>query len=217
MMGNYSRNDWLKLHNRAAAAYINSEWSREKLLGVASRRKQLFARATGRVLDVGCGYGINFPYLTHASEIVGVDFSPLMLANARQRLRNSGIPVDLREADAEALEFPDDSFDTVISSLSTCSFFDPLKALREMRRVCKPEGQILLLEHGRSSWAWLGKYQDRHLQDQIEQGGCRWNQEPQELVKQSGLQILSAERHFFGVFHIMVIAPAKQSSAASAE
>jgi ubiquinone/menaquinone biosynthesis C-methylase UbiE len=217
MVGNYSRNDWLRLHNRAAAAYINSEWSREKLLGVASRRKQLFARATGRVLDVGCGYGINFPYLTHASQIVGVDFSPVMLANARQRLRNSGIPVDLREADAEALEFPDDSFDTVISSLSTCSFFDPLKALREMRRVCKPGGQILLIEHGRSSWGLIGKYQDRHLQDQIEQGGCRWNQEPQELVKQSGLQILSAERHFLGVFHTMIVTPAKRSSAASAE
>jgi ubiquinone/menaquinone biosynthesis C-methylase UbiE len=217
MVGNYSRNDWLRLHNRAAAAYINSEWSREKLLGVASRRKQLFARATGRVLDVGCGYGINFPYLTHASQIVGVDFSPVMLANARQRLRNSGIPVDLREADAEALEFPGDSFDTVISSLSTCSFFDPLKALREMRRVCKAGGQILLLEHGRSSWDLIGNYQDRHVQDQIEQGGCRWNQEPQKLVEQSGLRILSAERHFFGVFHIMVIAPAKRSSAASAE
>src|SRR5512136_966978 len=102
MVGNYSRNDWLRLHNRAAAAYINSEWSREKLLGVAARRRELFARANGRVLDVGCGYGINFPYLIHASQIVGVDFSPVMLANARERLRSSTIPIELREADAEA-------------------------------------------------------------------------------------------------------------------
>jgi len=54
---NYSRNDWLKLHNRAARDYINSEWSREVLFGVAKTRKRLFSQATGNVLDVGCGYG----------------------------------------------------------------------------------------------------------------------------------------------------------------
>jgi ubiquinone/menaquinone biosynthesis C-methylase UbiE len=209
MAGEYSRNDWLRVHNRAARTYINTEWSREVLFGVAARRRTLFSQARGRVLDVGCGYGINFSYLTNATEIMGIDFSPVMLAQGRERMGASKIPVDLREGDAEALDFPDDSFDTVISSLSTCSFFNPITALQEIRRVCKPHGQVLLIEHGRSTWGWIAAYQDRHLYEQMEQGGCRWNQEPQELVQQAGLQILSAKRDMFGIFHTMRVSPAK--------
>ncbi len=208
-MENYSRNDWLKVHNRAARDYINTEWSREVLFGVAKKRKQLFAQATGKVLDVGCGYGMNFPYLINATHITGIDFSPVMLEKARSAVLDSGIKVDLFEGDAEALKFPDDSFDTVISTLSTCSFFDPVKALKEIRRVCKPDGRILLIEHGRSNWEWLGKYQDKHLHQQIEMGGCRWNQEPQELVKDAGIQIVHANRSLFGVFHTITASPAK--------
>jgi len=208
---NYSRNDWLRLHNRAAHDYINSEWSREVLFWVAKKRKQLFAQATGAVLDVGCGYGMNFPYLINATRITGVDFSLVMLDKARATAQNSVIPIDLREGDAEALQFPNNTFDTVISTLSTCSFFDPIKALQEIRRVCKPDGKILLIEHGRSSWQWLGEYQDRHVHQQIEMGGCRWNQEPQELVKEAGLKIVHADRALFGIFHTLTVSPAKES------
>ena len=210
-MQNKSHDEWLRIHNCAASVYINSEWSREVLFGVGKKRKALFARATGNVLDVGCGYGINIPYLVNAAQITGVDFSPVMLEKAREIARGSKVPVDLRQEDAEALDFPDNSFDTVVSSLSTCSFFNPIAALQEMQRVCKPNGRILLIEHGRSTWNWLGRYQDRHLNEQIEQGGCRWNQEPQELVKEAGLNILSAERTLFGVFHTMTVSPAKIS------
>ncbi len=206
-----SYEEWVRIHNRAARVYINSEWSREVLFGVGKKRKELFARATGKVLDVGCGYGINLPYLTNTTQITGIDFSSVMLDKAHETARGSKIPIHLHQEDAESLEFPDNTFDTVISSLSTCSFFHPIAALREMRRVCKSEGQILLIEHGRSSWNWLGKYQDRHLRDQIEQGGCRWNQEPQELVKEAGLHILHADRAFLGILHTMTISPAKAS------
>ena len=208
-MQNKTRNDWLRIHNRAAREYINSEWSREILFGVAKQRKKLFARASGDVLDVGCGYGMNFPYLTHKKSITGVDFSHVMLDKAREAVRGMSIKADLREGDAEALQFPDNSFDTVISTLSTCSFFNPILALREMRRVCKPHGKILLIEHGRSTWGWVGKYQDNHVDQQIEQGGCRWNQEPQELVKEAGLSIQHATRTLLGIFHTMIVSPAK--------
>jgi ubiquinone/menaquinone biosynthesis C-methylase UbiE len=208
-MENYSRNDWLKLHNSAARDYINSEWSREVLLCVAKKRNKLFAQATGSVLDVGCGYGMNLPYLINAAHITGIDFSPVMLDKARTGLRASNNRIDLQEGDAEALQFPDNVFDTVISTLSTCSFFDPIKALQEMRRVCKPEGRILLIEHGRSSLKWVGNYQDRHVRQQIEKGGCRWNQEPHELVKKAGLKILHDDRSLLGIFHTMVLSPGK--------
>lgn len=209
MQNNLTRNDWLKIHNRAARDYINSEWSREVLLGVAKQRKKLFANASGDVLDVGCGYGMNFPYLTHAKSITGIDFSSVMLDKARETMRGSAIKVDLREGDAEALEFQDNSFDTVISTLSTCSFYNPITALKEIRRVCKPNGKILLMEHGRSTWEWVGRYQDNHVHQQIEQGGCRWNQEPQELVKEAGLEIVQADRTLLGIFHTMIVSPAK--------
>jgi len=209
MLNDKSRSDWQQIHNRAARDYINSEWSREVLLGVAKKRKKLFAQASGDVLDVGCGYGMNFPYLTHARSITGIDFSSVMLDKAREIMRGSAIKVDLREGDAEALVFADNSFDTVISTLSTCSFYNPIKALREIQRVCKPDGKILLIEHGRSTWEWVGKYQDKHVHQQIEQGGCRWNQEPQELVQEAGLSILQAERTLLGIFHTLVVSPAK--------
>jgi ubiquinone/menaquinone biosynthesis C-methylase UbiE len=206
---NKTQKEWLEIHNRAAGMYINSEWSREVLLGVAKKRKKLFAQAAGNVLDVGCGYGINFPYLTKADHITGMDFSPVMLAKARSLIRSSRANIDLREGNAEALDFADNTFDTVISTLSTCSFYDPVKALQEMRRVCKPDGKILLIEHGRSTWGWVGKYQDRHVHEQIETGGRRWNQEPQESIKQSGIQILHADRALAGIFHTITASPAK--------
>lgn len=212
-MFNKSYEEWRNIHNRAARDYINSEWTREVLFGLAKKRRELFSQATGRVLDVGCGYGNNFLYLVHATHITGIDFSRVMLEKARQSVRLSKIPVDLREMGAEAIDFPDDSFDTVISSLSTCSFFDPILALQEMRRVCKPDphGKILMIEHGRSSWNWLGNYQDRHVHEQIEQGGCRWNQEPQELVREAGMKILHADRALLGIFHSIQAAPGKQN------
>ncbi len=204
-----SRAQWLDIHNQSAGVYRNTEWSREVLFGARKMRRKLFARARGKVLDVACGYGMNFPHLTDAEHITGVDFSPVMLGYAREYTRKLGLNVDLKQGDAEALDFPDNSFDTVVSALSTCSFYNPLTALQEIKRVCKPDGQILLIEHGRSSWEWLGRYQDRHVHQMTEQGGCRWNQEPQELIKQAGLQIVHAERTLLGIFHTITVSPAK--------
>ena len=148
----FSRADWLRIHNDTARDYRKGEWTREVLFGIGKKRKRQFALASGKVLDAGCGYDADFPHLVNAKRITGVDFSPVMLDLARQYSHDLGFTVDLRESDAEALDFPDNSFDTVISALATCSFLNPLKALAEMRRVCKPDGRILLVEHGRSDW-----------------------------------------------------------------
>jgi ubiquinone/menaquinone biosynthesis C-methylase UbiE len=204
-----SRDEWLEIHNRAAQEYTNSAWFRETILGTARLRKRAFATARGTILDVACGDGENFAVLPTAGPIVGVDFSPVMVEKARERARRLGRPIDLHQMDAEALQFPDAHFDTVVSALATCSFLDPIAALREMRRVCRPGGQILLLEHGRSQWAWLGRYQDRTAAQMIERGGCRWNQEPQELIRAAGLRIVTARRSHLGVFHIIHAVPAQ--------
>jgi len=204
-----SLNEWRRIHDGAARGYKAEEWSRESLLGVKNRRKKLFSQASGRMLDVACGYGLNFAYLGSASSISAVEFSPVMLAMAREHARSLGIQVNLTEGNAEALDFPDYSFDTVISALATCSFQNPIAALREMQRVCKPDGRILLLEHGRSTWEWLGRYQDRHAASEIAASGCHWNQEPQELARAAGLEIVEVERTFLGVLHAIQAKPGK--------
>jgi SAM-dependent methyltransferase len=142
---------WQRIHDDSARDYQSGEWVREKLLGVGRKRRELFSLASGSVLDVGCGYGSNFEYLSNTTHITGIDVSPVMLDMAREHARRLNIEVDLRQGDVEALDFPDHTFDTVISALATCSYLNPIAALREMRRVCKPEGRLLLLEHGRSS------------------------------------------------------------------
>ena len=204
-----SRAEWIKIHDRSARDYRSGEWFRERLLGVGKYRERMFSDAGGKVLDVACGYGLNFGVLPHNIQLTAVEFSPVMLDMARHHADQLGLKVDIREGDAEKLDFKDNTFDTVISALSTCSFTDPIAALKEMRRVCKPEGKILLVEHGRSQNGVLGWYQDRNVVQMIEQGGCRWNQQPQELVNEAGLKILSDNRSLVGIFHSIRALPNK--------
>jgi len=110
-------------------------------------------------------------------------------------------------ADARALPFSDHSFDTVVSSLSTCTFPNPVAALGEMARVCKPSGRVLLLEHGRSNKEWLGRFQDRHADQFAKPLGCHWNREPLELMRTAGLRLVAARRVFFGIFHTIEAQP----------
>ena len=164
--------------------------------------------AKGDVLDVGCGYGSNFEYLTNAAHITGIDVSSMMLDMAREHARRLNIEVDLRQGNVERLDFPDRTFDTVISALATCSYLNPIAALREMKRVCKPNGRMLLLEHGRSSWGLIGHFQDRAVVGSIQRGGCRVNQEPQQIIQAAGLKITSAQRSLIGIFHVIQVSPA---------
>jgi len=113
----------------------------------------------------------------------GVDLSPEMFAAAEERFDRLERGESLREMDAQDLDFPDDRFDTVVSSLSTCMFPEPDVALREMGRVCKPDGQVFLLEHGRSDFGPLARFQDRRADARYEKmavGGARsrWNWSP---------------------------------------
>jgi SAM-dependent methyltransferase len=198
---------WQRIHDAGARDYQSGEWVREKILGIGRRRRELFALATGDVLDVGCGYGSNFEHLTNATHITGVDVSPVMLDMAREHARRLNLQVDLRQGDVERLDFPDHTFDTVISALATCSYLNPIAALREMQRVCKPTGRLLLLEHGRSSWGLVGRLQDRSVVSSIERGGCRHNQEPQQIIQAAGLKITAAQRSLLGMLHVIQALP----------
>lgn len=193
-----------------AEEYDKRLWFDEYILGVKRLRKQTMSKARGIILDVACGTGLNLHFFPRASNITAVDLSPGMLEIARQKAVQLRLNVEAKVMDAQKLDFADTSFDTVTSALSTCTFPDPIQALREMGRVCRPGGQILLLEHGRSSWNWFANYQDRNaFQHYQANAGCRWHQDPLELVKAAGLQILSSNRSRVGIFHSIKATPGK--------
>lgn len=135
--------------DRAAAAY---DWTMplfERLL-LDDGRSWLTSRARGDVLEIGIGTGRNLSLYPPEVRLTGVDLSRRMLARARRRAIRLGRPVDLRLGDAERLDFPAGSFDTVVFSLALCSIPDDRQAIREARRVLRPGGRLLALEHVRS-------------------------------------------------------------------
>ncbi len=204
---NYNSDDVRQMYNRIADGYVSFERVSERAFGSRQVRQRLFGQARGRVLDVACGTGANFPHLRAAEAVVGVDLSAGMLVHARRRAEQIGLSVTLQVMDAGRLSFPDASFDTVSSALSTCTFPDPLAALCEMRRVCRPGGTILLFEHGLSRQNWLASLQDQLAGWHYRMAACRWNQEPVELASRAGLRVLRDERHLFGIFHAITATP----------
>jgi ubiquinone/menaquinone biosynthesis C-methylase UbiE len=151
------------------------------------------------------GTGKNLVYYPRDCRIIAVDVSREMLNVARKRAAQSSKNVSFLLMDAENLAFQDNSFDTVVSSLTTCTFPNPVAALQEMARVCRPEAQILLLEHGRSDREWLARFQERTADRLAKQLGCHWNREALELVRQAGLKIAEARQ----LFHEISVKPRK--------
>jgi ubiquinone/menaquinone biosynthesis C-methylase UbiE len=169
-------------------------------------RRRLLRRARGKVLEVAAGTGLNLPHYPPECALTLSDMSPAMLLVARQRATALGRTADFAILDGEALPFPAATFDTVVASLSTCSFADPVAALREMARVCRPGGRVLLLEHGRSASPLLGRLQDRLADAWTATVGCRWNRRLLEMLAQAGLRIVQppdgfgSHTYLFGVF-----------------
>lgn len=121
-------------------------------------RKRLWAKVDGHhILEVGVGTGKNFDYYPADARITAIDFSRKMLEQATRKKDRKHIPVDLNLMDIQSLCYADNSFDTVIASFVFCSVPLPLKGLKELYRVCKPGGQILLLEHVLSSKPVIAK------------------------------------------------------------
>lgn len=199
-MSKLSKETLQRKYDRAARWYDPAEtllgW-----LGLGRLRHKLLRKASGDVLEVAVGTGKNLPYYPRGCNVTATDLSPEMLTVARKRADRLDIDMTFYVMDAEALDFPDGSFDTVVSTLSTCTFPDPIKALREMARVCRPGGKILLLEHGRSSHPRLAHFQDRRAEGFAKPLGCHWNREPLELVGHAGLSTVMARRTFFGIVH----------------
>lgn len=112
--------------------------------------------------------------------------------------------IRFKTMNAAAIPYPDQSFDTVVDTFGLCSFEDPVLVLREMKRVLRPGGKLLLLEHGNSHWGFMKDMQAKQLDRHVHKYGCYWNREIGELVQEAGLKVVEQERSQLGtVFYII--------------
>jgi ubiquinone/menaquinone biosynthesis C-methylase UbiE len=156
-------------------------------------RARLLAEARGRVLEIGAGTGANLGFYPAAvSEVVATEYDEAMLARARGK----DVPphVTLMQADAQALPFDDASFDTVTSTVTLCTIPDAGRALAEIRRVLKPDGQFLFGEHVRASDPGLAKWQDRLERPwRLIAGGCHPNRDTRAAMERAGFAVELSE------------------------
>ena len=153
-------------------------------------RRRLVPTAHGQVLEVGVGSGLNLPlYTTGAQHVVGLDTSRRLLGMAREVV-NVDVTTTLIEGSAEALPMEDGSLDTVVSTWTLCTIPDVVAALHEMRRVLKPSGQLLFVEHGLSPDPAVRRWQDR-LTPAWKRiaGGCHLNRSIRSLLEVTGFRI----------------------------
>jgi len=142
------------------------------------------------ILEVGVGTGKNFPYYPESLVVTALDLSPRMLAKARKRSETLDTQVRLVEMNAENLAFPDRSFDTVFATFVFCSVPDPVKGLREIRRVCRPGGRLLLLEHVRPDSRLLGTLFDLLSPVTVRVTGANINRKTVDNVRKAGWTVL---------------------------
>ena len=146
-------------YNRISKVYDLIEKPMESM-SMSKWRTELIEKIEGReVLEVGVGTGKNLLYYPETLNITGIDFSKNMLEKARNKVKDIK-NIKLIEMDAQDMEFEDNTFDTVITSCVFCSVPDPVKGLEEIRRVCKNNGKIIMLEHMRSNNKVVGKFMD---------------------------------------------------------
>jgi ubiquinone/menaquinone biosynthesis C-methylase UbiE len=156
-------------------------------------RAEWVPHARGEVLEVGIGSGLNLPfYSPEVRHVYGVDPSAELQQMARRRTTRSSLNVEfLSQSAEESLPLSDGSMDTVVMTWTLCSIPEPLKALHQMRRVLKPDGRLIFVEHGRAPDARVAAWQDRlnPVWKRIG-GGCNLNRKTDQLLVQSGFQIL---------------------------
>ena len=163
--------------------------------GLRDMRRNVTAGARGRVLEVGAGTGLNLElYPLDVSDLTLVEPDPHMVKQLRKRVADLGSAAQVVEAPGEQLPFEDDSFDTVVVTLVLCTVPNPEATLAEIKRVLKPDGQFLFMEHVRSPHPDLAKWQDRlegpwrFLGD-----GCHCNRDTEAKIKAAGFELSDVE------------------------
>jgi ubiquinone/menaquinone biosynthesis C-methylase UbiE len=158
---------------------------------LAVYRHRLLSVAEGRVLEIGVGSGLNFPHYRENTQcVIGLDSSAKLLSMAEEATTDVSLPVELVRASAETIPLRDESVDTVVTTWTLCSIPNVAHALSEMRRVLKPTGRLLFVEHGRSPDQDVCRSQDRltPLWKRIA-GGCHLNRAIGQLIRDAGFRV----------------------------
>ena len=162
-------------------------------------RQWACAQADGDVLEVAVGTGRNLSFYPDGTRLTGVDWSPAMLGIARQRAAALGREADLRLGDAQALDFPDESFDTVLCALGLCAIPDDRRAVSEMARVLRPGGRLLLVDHVAATASALRGVQWLYERITIPLAGEHFRRRPAVYLTELGFLIEESERFKLGV------------------
>jgi ubiquinone/menaquinone biosynthesis C-methylase UbiE len=198
-------------HPIFAALYDPMRASMERRwMGV--RRRRLLAGARGAVLEIGGGTGANLAHYRDVDRVIVAEPDPFMRKRLGQKLADARVPVEVSAAGAETLPFPDGSFDTVVSTLVLCTVPDQEAALDEIRRVLRPGGRLLFIEHVRAEGA-TARWQDRlePLWGRLF-GGCHPNRETVTAIEEAGFEIETFES-FYPPDPLSVLIPCVQGSA----
>jgi len=170
----------------------------EKIL-FGDGRRWVCSRARGEVLEVAIGTGRNLAFYPKGIRLTGIDLSPAMLELARERAGELGLDADLREGDAQELAFPDESFDTVVCTLSLCNIPDDCRAVAEMERVLRPGGRLLLLDHVRAASRLVRAVQRVLEVVTVRLEGEHLLRRPLEHVQAEGFEVEQRERYKAGI------------------
>ncbi len=178
---------WLRI---VALVYDPFLWFGERA-GMRRRRSTLLHDAVGRVVEIGAGTGLNVEhYPDGVAELLLAEPDPAMRRQLARRVQRHSRVARIVDAPAERLPLPDASVDTVVSTLVLCTVDEPERALREIARVLRPDGQLLFIEHVRASSRFLATCQD-HLLEPWRRfaGGCRCNRPTVELMRACGFDV----------------------------
>jgi ubiquinone/menaquinone biosynthesis C-methylase UbiE len=192
-MGRIYDNTW----GRMFSTLYDRAFEASEEAGLRDMRAELLKGARGRVLELGAGTGLNLELYPHEGldSLTVTEPDPHMFKQLRQRAAKVCAGADLVQAGAEDLPFEEDSFDTAVVTLVLCTVPDQPAALREIKRVLKPDGQLLFLEHVRSNHRDLAKWQDRLEKPWRFLGdGCHCNRDTVSAISVAGFQLGEVER-----------------------
>lgn len=211
--------DLVDRFDRDAEGYDEKVDLSEMLLLLTSRRKKLTAMASGHVLEVAVGTGRNIPYYNtkKCATVTLLDTSGPMLAVAKRKWIDTHKEYFSRvffkqQSAIDSITPPygaQDGYDTVIQTMGLCSTPEPVKLLQNIEASTNEDGQILLLEHGKSHYDWLNDLLDRTAPAHADEHGCWWNKDIGKIVEESGLEVVNIKRYNFGTTWWLELKPRK--------
>ncbi|AFK86334.1 MULTISPECIES: class I SAM-dependent methyltransferase [Thermoanaerobacterium] len=200
-----NRTEIIKRRYERIAKYYDLMESLMESSGGKRWRNMLWSEVSGNtILEAGIGTGSNILYYPEGKNIYGIDFSPKMVEIAKDKAKRYGKDVDIRVMDIESLEFNDNTFDAVVTSCVFCSVPDPIKGLKELKRVLKNDGKLFMLEHVRSKKLILGTLMDILNPLTVNTWGANINRDTVKNLKISGFKILKEENLALDIMKLII-------------